>query len=152
VPRVFFTPKWLFRHVLALILMSGCLVCGWWQLDRARVTGDIQNIGYSLEWPAFALAVLFVWIRLMQWELRPPKQAGRLTRPLHPQRRTPDVAPTRTAAAAPAAAKASRSAKTGDTEDERLDRYNAYLAELAEREAAAQERSTQEPATQEGTK
>jgi hypothetical protein len=121
VSRVFFTPKWLLRHVLALVLIAACLRLGWWQLDEARRTGDAQNIGYTLEWPVFALAVVFVWVRLMQWEINPPAKGSRLSRPLHP------------APPAPAAPAAQVTVPRDET-DERLDRYNAYLARLAAEE------------------
>jgi DNA-binding transcriptional regulator of glucitol operon len=121
VPRVFLTPKWLLRHALALVLVAACLRLGWWQLDEARRTGDVQNLGYTLEWPFFALAVVFVWVRLMQWEINPPKKGARLSRPLH-------TAPAVKTPAAP------RPAPPRDETDERLDRYNAYLARLAAEE------------------
>jgi DNA-binding transcriptional regulator of glucitol operon len=123
VPRVFLTPKWLLRHALAVVLVLACLRLGWWQLDEARKTGSLQNIGYSLEWPLFALAVVFVWVRLMQWEIHPPAKQRRLSRPLH-------AAPP---AAAPAPAPVPVDLPRDET-DERLDRYNAYLARLAAEE------------------
>jgi DNA-binding transcriptional regulator of glucitol operon len=113
--RVFLTPKWLLRHALALVLIAICLRLGWWQLDEARRTGDLQNLGYTLEWPVFALAVVFVWIRLMQWQINPPAKAGRLSRPLHQAPQPP----------------APRVGAPPEESDERLDRYNAYLARLA---------------------
>jgi DNA-binding transcriptional regulator of glucitol operon len=131
VNRVFLSPKWLFRHVLALVMVATCLRLGWWQFDEARQTGSLQNAGYSLEWPVFALAVVFVWIRLMQWELNPPAKAKRLTRPLH--------APARPAAATPAAQAAPVAPAVADDElDDRHARYNRYLAELAAQDEARQ--------------
>jgi hypothetical protein len=142
VVRRFLTPKWLFRHVLALAAVLTCLRLGWWQLDEARATGNLQNIGYTLEWPFFALAVVFVWVRLMQWEINPPKRGARLTAPLHgparpamsasvpPVPTTPTAPATRAVAAAPAAP----AAPAGDADD-RHARYNRYLAELAAEEA-----------------
>jgi DNA-binding transcriptional regulator of glucitol operon len=121
VVRRFLTPKWLFRHVLALAAVVTCLRLGWWQLDEARASGNLQNIGYSLEWPAFALAVVFVWVRLMQWEVNPPKKGARLTAPLHSQAPAPPAA--RTTPAADDAAV-----------DDRHAEYNRYLAELAAEE------------------
>jgi DNA-binding transcriptional regulator of glucitol operon len=63
----------LLRHLLALVLISACLGLGWWQVDRARAPdGTLQNLGYALEWPAFAIFVVFVWWRLLRIELNPP--------------------------------------------------------------------------------
>jgi hypothetical protein len=130
VPRVFLTPKWLFRHVLAAAMVATCLRLGWWQFDEARATGNLQNVGYTLEWPVFALAVVFVWIRLMQWELHPPVKGGRLTRPLHaPRDHRPAPATPATPGAPATPAPAAPAAR--DETDERLDRYNRYLARLA---------------------
>lgn len=135
VNRVFVSPKWLVRHVLALAMVLTCLRLGWWQFDEARQSGSLQNVGYSLEWPAFALAVVFVWIRLMQWEINPPAKGKRLTRPLHgPGGATAATAIPATPAAPAAAA---RTASPADDElDDRHARYNRYLAELAAEEEA----------------
>jgi DNA-binding transcriptional regulator of glucitol operon len=131
VVRRFLTPKWLFRHVLALAAVVTCLRLGWWQFDEARATGDLQNIGYTLEWPAFAVAVVFVWVRLMQWEVNPPKKGARLTAPLHAQARPAPSAPV----------PSHRPHTTDDADvDDRHARYNRYLAELAAEED--QERRT----------
>jgi hypothetical protein len=122
--RVFLTPKWLFRHVLALVMVATCLRLGWWQLSVAHHNGgDAQNIGYALEWPLFAVAVVFVWYRLMQWQLHPPVRGKRLTKPLH------GPASARTATAAPAAPAAT--AAPADEPDDSHARYNRWLAELA---------------------
>jgi DNA-binding transcriptional regulator of glucitol operon len=55
-------PKWLARHALALVLFTGCLALGWWQLDRAS-SGNTLSWAYTAEWPLFALFVLWVWFR-----------------------------------------------------------------------------------------
>lgn len=45
-----------------VILTAACLVLGWWQIDRAR-GGNALSFGYAIEWPAFAIFVVFVWYR-----------------------------------------------------------------------------------------
>ena len=50
------------RHALALVLTGGCLALGWWQLDRAS-SGNTLSWAYTLEWPLFALFVVWVWVR-----------------------------------------------------------------------------------------
>lgn len=135
--RVFLTPKWLFRHVVALAMVATCLRLGWWQLSVAHDNGgDAQNVGYALEWPLFAVAVVFVWIRLMQWEINPPARGKRLTRSLHDER-------TATAPTAPATPPPTVAPVAEDEADDSHARYNRWLAELArqaEAEAQAQER------------
>jgi hypothetical protein len=67
--RRFLTPRWLVRHAIAVVLVAGCLALGWWQLDRAR-GGNLLSYGYAVEWPVFALFVVFVWAREVRAELR----------------------------------------------------------------------------------
>jgi hypothetical protein len=67
--RRFFTPGWLVRHAIAVVLVAGCLVLGWWQIDRAR-GGNALSWGYAVEWPVFALFVVFVWSREVRATLR----------------------------------------------------------------------------------
>src|SRR5436305_3916723 len=69
--RRFLTPRWLLRHAIALVLVVGCLALGWWQLDRAR-GGNALSYGYAVEWPVFALFVVFVWSR----EVRAERHGG----------------------------------------------------------------------------
>jgi hypothetical protein len=126
--RVFLTPKWLFRHLLALAMAATCLRLGWWQLSVAHANGgDAQNVGYALEWPLFAVAVLFVWFRLMQWERNPPARGKRLTRSLHAERTATSQDEAAPAAPAPPAAVP----VADDEPDDSHARYNRWLAELA---------------------
>jgi hypothetical protein len=69
----FFTPGWLARHVLMVVLVTAFLALGWWQLDRAR-GGNTLSIGYAFEWPLFAAFVVFVWVKEIRAELR--KESG----------------------------------------------------------------------------
>jgi DNA-binding transcriptional regulator of glucitol operon len=59
------TPAWIARHVLALVLASGCLGLGWWQYSRA-LEGNSISWGYMFEWPVFAAFVIFLWFREVQ--------------------------------------------------------------------------------------
>src|SRR5262245_25006977 len=59
-----------------LILVAGCLALGWWQIRRAA-GGNSLSYGYAVEWPVFALFVIFMWYREVQLVLRgaaPPAQ------------------------------------------------------------------------------
>jgi hypothetical protein len=67
--RRFLAPRWLVRHAIAVVLVAGCFALGWWQLDRAR-GGNLLSYGYAVEWPVFALFVVFVWAREVRAELR----------------------------------------------------------------------------------
>jgi DNA-binding transcriptional regulator of glucitol operon len=67
--RRFLTPAWLLRHAIAVVLVAGCLALGWWQIGRAR-GGNALSYGYAIEWPVFALFVIFVWSREVRAERR----------------------------------------------------------------------------------
>ena len=66
--RRFVTPGWLLRHAALVLLVAGFLVLGWWQLGRAR-GGNALSFGYAIEWPVFALFVIFLWYREVRAEL-----------------------------------------------------------------------------------
>jgi len=113
--RRFLTPRWLLRHAIAVVLVAGCLVLGWWQLSRAR-GGNALSYGYAVEWPFFALFVVFVWTREVRAELR-----GGYADPPPPSSVPEDLrieVPARSAAPAP-------------SDDAEVAAYNDYLAWLA---------------------
>ena len=64
------TPAWIARHVLAIVLVLGFLALGWWQLTRAA-GGNTLSWGYTFEWPLFAGFVVFLWIREVQLARHP---------------------------------------------------------------------------------
>lgn len=69
VDRRFLRPGWIFGHVLVLAAALTCLRLGWWQWERAHETdGTAQNLGYSMLWPAFAAAFIYMWIRFLKLE------------------------------------------------------------------------------------
>jgi hypothetical protein len=63
--RGLWTPAWIARHVLALLLIAGCLGLGWWQFRRAA-GGNALSWGYTFEWPVFAGFFAFLWFREVQ--------------------------------------------------------------------------------------
>ena len=67
--RRFLTPGWLLRHVAMVGLVIAFLALGWWQVGRAR-GGNLLSFGYAIEWPVFALFVVFIWTREIRAELR----------------------------------------------------------------------------------
>jgi DNA-binding transcriptional regulator of glucitol operon len=77
------TPAWIARHVLALILFAGCLVLGWWQFSRAT-GGNAISWGYMFEWPVFAGFVVFLWwreVQLARRKLLPESERAREPEP-----------------------------------------------------------------------
>jgi hypothetical protein len=66
--RRFLAPRWLARHAAMIVLVVAFLALGWWQVGRAR-GGNLLSYGYAVEWPVFALFVIFVWSREIRAEL-----------------------------------------------------------------------------------
>jgi len=66
--RRFLTFPWLLRHLAMVVLVAAFLALGWWQIGRAR-HGNLLSYGYAVEWPLFALFVVFVWTREVRAEL-----------------------------------------------------------------------------------
>ena len=111
------TPAWIARHVLALVLIAGCLALGWWQFTRAT-GGNALSWGYTFEWPVFAGFFGFLWWREVQLARR-GKPAAEETRAPDPSGVTPGR-PVRVAVPPPPA-----------EDDPDLAAYNDYLAWLA---------------------
>ncbi len=120
--------RWLTRraiglHLLALIIVPGCLVACWWQVTVA-LAGDRLGWLYSVEWPVFACFAAFGWWTLIHDE---PGTVGAAALRKAQEQQKADLAaeseqydaPVRTEAAAAAA------------EDPEMAAYNAYLAALS---------------------
>ncbi|SHN42682.1 hypothetical protein SAMN05443668_108295 [Cryptosporangium aurantiacum] len=109
---------------MAIVLIGVFLGLAWWQWGRAQsLTGSAQNIGYALQWPAFAAFVCYVWYRMLRIELRPTAESD------PPQTNSDDAAPR------PRTVQVRRhyrptTAEPAEPSDEQLDAYNAYLATL----------------------
>ncbi len=112
--RRFLTPRWLLRHLATLGLVAAFLGLGWWQIGRAA-GGNSLSFGYAIEWPVFALFVIFVWYREIRAELR-RDAAGPAPAPAEPPVRAIPLPERRPAAVAEDA-----------PEDPELTAYNEYL-------------------------
>ncbi|MFI1989843.1 hypothetical protein [Actinoplanes sp. NPDC020271] len=126
------TPAWVARHLLALVLTAGCLGLGWWQFSRAT-GGNSLSWGYMFEWPVFAGFVVFIWIREIQlFRRRSEPGAESAEEPVAEPVRDPQgpVALGRPVRVAVAAAAETTGA------DPELDAYNDYLTWLAEHPGA----------------
>ncbi|HST67825.1 MAG TPA: transcriptional regulator [Mycobacteriales bacterium] len=112
--RRLLTPKWLAWHAFALVATYAMIRLGLWQWHRAHATHSAQNMGYALQWPAFAIFGLAVWWRVCRDVLHPPEDKAPPAE--KPTRRAPEPA----AAVTPVT----------DEEDPELAAYNRYLARL----------------------
>lgn len=146
-------------HLLLAVIVPGCLLAGWWQLQRAT-GGNGLSWAYTFEWPIFAGLAVVGWWQLLhedpaevearrQERLRRAKEVGRPTL-------DPVPAPTRlmlTTSTGPGLAGGPGSASATVVEDTdvqsveaaaaSLDAYNEYLASLAERGKAKTWRNPQ---------
>jgi integral membrane protein len=109
------------RRRLALIVLvvfaaGGCLALGWWQWTRFQsASGTFQNLGYALQWPAFAGFCVYAYRKFVRYEEAPPEN-----RNTHTVNEIPDgLLPDRP------------KATQQNSDDPALREYNAYLAELA---------------------
>lgn len=55
-----FSARALRLHLALLVWSPGCLVAGWWQVDRA-LDGNALSYLYSVEWPVFSLVGIWAW-------------------------------------------------------------------------------------------
>ena len=112
------TPKWMIRHALLLAAVGVFLALGWWQVLRAG-EGNARSVGYAFEWPLLALCAIYVWVRALRRELRPPAEPAEPSVPISPGSRlvSPPAAETRY-----------------EEPDDELAAYNRYLAWLHEQD------------------
>ncbi|MFV0495323.1 hypothetical protein [Mycobacterium sp.] len=105
---------------LVIVAAGGCLALGWWQWTRFEsLSGGYQNLGYALQWPAFAWFCVYAYRNFVRYEETPPQPRHHgapteIPAGLLPERPKPAPAP---------------------PQDPALREYNAYLAELAGNDA-----------------
>jgi DNA-binding transcriptional regulator of glucitol operon len=116
------TWRWIGVHLGMVVLVVGFLLLAWWQIDRAR-GGNALSFGYAIEWPAFAVFVIYVW----QKELRAALRSPTTETPVEKARPEP-VAPV----VIRASERRQRLAEAAydDSGDDELAAYNRYLAWL----------------------
>jgi DNA-binding transcriptional regulator of glucitol operon len=101
---------------LALVSATGCLALGWWQWTRFQsASGSFQNLGYALQWPAFAGFCIYAYYKFVRYEDAPPeprdtRAVTEIPDGLLPERPKP---------------------AQHNADDADLREYNTYLAELA---------------------
>jgi len=101
-------------HLAVVLWTPGCLVAGWWQVNRA-FDGNGLSYVYSVEWPIFALIGIWVW--WIQIHTDPDTVGLRAQRRLEAARSSGSAHPV--------------TQRRYDDEDAALAAYNDRLAELA---------------------
>jgi hypothetical protein len=136
VRRLVLSPRWIMWHLLTLGAM---VTCGWlavWQWQRAgSAMGSALNIGYGLQWPAFAIFFGIMWWRMLRME------AARLEEPTDEDEQASE--PARTAeprgaaddGPSPFGPRPFAAPPVTDDEDPELAAYNRMLAQLAARDS-----------------
>jgi DNA-binding transcriptional regulator of glucitol operon len=78
VPRLrpVLTPGWVAGDIGVLALVVTMVLLGRWQLDVSNSKHfDIQNFGYALQWWAFSIFAIVMWVRVVRDALRRAAQA-----------------------------------------------------------------------------
>ncbi|GEE02175.1 hypothetical protein nbrc107696_26210 [Gordonia spumicola] len=108
---------------LVIVAAGACLALAWWQWGRFESdSGTFQNLGYALQWPAFAIAVVYAYRRFVVMEADPDAVHQAAAR-RGPTEIPEGVLPQRPTAADPHVA-------MFDEPDDGLADYNRYLSEL----------------------
>ena len=131
------TPKKRHRPALILLVVVAAVVCllmAWWQWDRYEsASGTAQNLGYALQWPAFAVAAIYAYRRFVVLESDPEE-----VRKASPSARGATEIPAGLLPERPTTPSAS-SLSIDDRNDDALAEYNRALAELNRTSTAEKE-------------
>jgi hypothetical protein len=67
--RKFLRPGWIVGHLMVVLAVLVCLRLGLWQWHRTHeADGTVQNLGYTILWPIFGVAFVYMWFRFLQLE------------------------------------------------------------------------------------
>lgn len=83
-----FRKRALVYHLLVVTITPGCLLAGWWQVQRA-IQGNTLSFLYAVEWPVFAVLAVVGW-----WQLIHEDPARVEARKVERARRAADRGPT----------------------------------------------------------
>jgi hypothetical protein len=65
--RFVLSPRWVIGHLLVLAAAVTMGFLGHWQLDVSNAKHfSLQNFGYALQWWAFAVFTLGMWLRILR--------------------------------------------------------------------------------------
>ena len=116
-------------HVALLVVVPGCIVAAWWQVNRAQDGNQLSYL-YSVMWPVFALLGIIFWWMLIHTDYDAVALKG-----MRRQQATDTVAShaPNDGATSLGLASAAPEAHVGSAADDDPDlaAYNARLAELA---------------------
>lgn len=114
--------------------MATCAFLAAWQWGRAgSAMGSALNVGYGLQWPAFAVFFGYMWWRFLRLEAR--RIAGRQPEEIAPP--PTEAAPVGAEGPSPFGVRRPPVAPVDEDEDPQLAAYNRMLAQLAARDEQA---------------
>ena len=114
-------------HLSVLVLVPGCALAAWWQINRAADGNQLSYL-YSVLWPAFGLLVLYFWWMLIHTDYDSVGLKGMQRQ--EAAKGSADIEATETASPAPGMTAPAGSIVSAE-EDPELAAYNARLAELS---------------------
>lgn len=133
--RLLLTPRWLALTTAMVALVIGFCVLGWWQAERALVDGNTRSFGYALEWPAFAIMVVIMYVKTFREELRTGRSRSEDIVPT-PPRPASGRPGTSARAGVPSLAARETQPEPDVDDDPELAAYNRHLARLSARAGA----------------
>ena len=115
-------------HLAALVLVPGCALAAWWQINRAADGNQLSYL-YSVMWPVFGILSIYFWWMLIHTDFDTVGLKGMQRQ----QREADSVDPGTGASATPApdTVPPPVPASASVAEDPELAAYNARLARLA---------------------
>ena len=117
--RFAWRPAWLAGHVVVAAAAVVMVFLGHWQLDVSDSKGfSLQNFGYALQWWAFSIAAVVIWVRMIRDRARPESQRSQ---PPEPKPEPPQPVAYRRYVMPTA---------VDSSDDPELARYNDYLRSL----------------------
>ena len=116
-------------HVALLVVVPGCAVAAWWQINRAQDGNQLSYL-YSVMWPVFGLLAIIFWWMLIHTDYDTVGLKGMR------RQQTPDTVASHVpngVATSPAPTSVVPEVSVGSATDDDPDlaAYNARLAELA---------------------
>jgi DNA-binding transcriptional regulator of glucitol operon len=122
--RLVLSPRWIAWHLLTLGAMTTCGFLAAWQWRRAgSALGSALNVGYGLQWPAFAVFFAYIWWRMLRIEVDKVREAEAAEGPRVEARASAD-------GPSPFVHRPGRVTVT-DADDPAMAEYNRMLAALA---------------------
>ncbi len=115
-------------HLAVLVLVPGCALAAWWQINRAE-SGNQLSYLYSVMWPAFGILSVYFWWMLIHTDFDNVGLKG--MRRQQAAATSVDRDPAALISPACDDPRPEAPISASDAEDPELAAYNARLAELA---------------------